>query len=338
MANSIPLIRAMSLLPALRWLRVNRLPVEESLRSVGFSPDQLTDPFRPVPLAQVGAFLRAICARYRENLPVRIVSEADVREIALLGMVAIGTKSPREALLRISGALPVFCSHEQVSWEANGDTTVVRQFYTETFDDETQHYFHQYVAAMLSKLCEMTGAAFPRLTLVELTPHPQVGLEHIQGRLAVNLIASRSRVVTMTVSNRTLDRPFTLNGRDRMAKGQLPTLGPLIGDGSLGGSVELLLKSMVREGEAISMRGLALSAGRSMRTLQRQLRSEGVTFSELLEKSRREEAIRMLSEADESIADVSAHVGYSEQASLTRAFRRWTGETPRTFRGRKKSR
>lgn len=69
----------------------------------------------------------------------------------------------------------------------------------------------------------------------------------------------------------------------------------------------------------------------SVRTLKRRLAAEGTSYSALLDEARRERALLLLRGAltAEEVAD---RLGYSDAANFTRAFRRWTGTTPRSFR------
>ncbi|MGW4843207.1 AraC family transcriptional regulator ligand-binding domain-containing protein [Nocardia brasiliensis] len=68
------------------------------------------------------------------------------------------------------------------------------------------------------------------------------------------------------------------------------------------------------------------------RTLQRALAAEGTTFSELLDRTRRDTVYRMLCETDLSMSRISVLVGLREQSALTRAVRRWFGSTPQQIR------
>jgi AraC-like DNA-binding protein len=73
----------------------------------------------------------------------------------------------------------------------------------------------------------------------------------------------------------------------------------------------------------------------SPRTLRRWLREEGTSFRGILDRIRFEAAEERLREPTIPLAKISAELGYSDQANLTRAFHRWTGETPGAYRRRR---
>ena len=81
--------------------------------------------------------------------------------------------------------------------------------------------------------------------------------------------------------------------------------------------------------------GVAVVAGAlnmSVRTFQRRLAEAGWTYKELLDDVRFAEARRAMARPDELLKVVAIDVGFEEQASFTRAFRRWTGLSPRDYR------
>jgi AraC-like DNA-binding protein len=77
---------------------------------------------------------------------------------------------------------------------------------------------------------------------------------------------------------------------------------------------------------------VARDLGTSTRTLQRRLAAAGTSYQEVLDRSRCEAADRHLVETSLSIAEVSWLVGYSEPSAFHRAFKRWRGVSPQTFR------
>jgi AraC-like DNA-binding protein len=75
-------------------------------------------------------------------------------------------------------------------------------------------------------------------------------------------------------------------------------------------------------------RQLAMSG----RTLQRRLAGEGLSFQQLVDAARKQAAGRYLAEPTLATSEIAYLVGYSEPAAFHRAFRRWYGTTPETFR------
>jgi AraC-like DNA-binding protein len=71
----------------------------------------------------------------------------------------------------------------------------------------------------------------------------------------------------------------------------------------------------------------------SVRSLQRNLRKFGTTFGAVLDETRRELAEHYVSDLKEDLTEIAFKLGYSEQSSFSRAFKRWTGISPSAYRG-----
>ena len=94
--------------------------------------------------------------------------------------------------------------------------------------------------------------------------------------------------------------------------------------------VALTIRRGLKAG-AFSTAWLVGELGCSVRTAQRTLAESGSSLKELLEAERRELASVLL-RADSSVADVSRSLGYSGASAFVRAFRRWHGITPESWR------
>ena len=70
----------------------------------------------------------------------------------------------------------------------------------------------------------------------------------------------------------------------------------------------------------------------SVRSLQRNLNKLGTTFGSILDETRRELAEHYVSDFKEDLTEVAFKLGYSEQSSFSRAFKRWTGISPSAYR------
>ncbi|WP_085308125.1 AraC family transcriptional regulator [Planktotalea arctica] len=80
------------------------------------------------------------------------------------------------------------------------------------------------------------------------------------------------------------------------------------------------------------MEDVARNLGMSVRSLHRRLADDGMTFRTLTENTRQELAEGLLRDERYSIAEVAFLTGFSEQSSFNRAFKRWAGDTPATYR------
>ncbi len=75
----------------------------------------------------------------------------------------------------------------------------------------------------------------------------------------------------------------------------------------------------------------------SSRTLKRRLQQQGTSYLLLLEEARQQDARRWLAHSPLPVRDIATRLGYDNPANFTRAFRRWTGETPSDYRERHRS-
>lgn len=82
----------------------------------------------------------------------------------------------------------------------------------------------------------------------------------------------------------------------------------------------------------ISEEEAAMALMVSTRTLQRRLREGGGSFGQLTETVRQELAMKYILNHGISLGEISYLLGFSEPSSFSRAFRRWTGKTPRQMR------
>jgi len=70
----------------------------------------------------------------------------------------------------------------------------------------------------------------------------------------------------------------------------------------------------------------------SVRTLQRRLADQGTSFTDLLDRTRHELALSHLADPGCSISEVAYLLGFADTSNFTRAFRRWTGQSPTEHR------
>ncbi len=98
------------------------------------------------------------------------------------------------------------------------------------------------------------------------------------------------------------------------------------------GQVESLLMPILHTGEA-GIDRIASRMGLSRQTLFRRLKAEGTTFAAVLDGLRHRLALDYLAGRKVSVNETAYLVGFSDPAAFSRAFKRWTGMSPKAARG-----
>lgn len=117
-----------------------------------------------------------------------------------------------------------------------------------------------------------------------------------------------------------------------------PTSGPLP-TAALSAPIDLLasVRNLLREKlnePNFGVEAAAEACGYKVDTLNRRLAAYDTTTSAVFADLRREEAETALKYGDETIAEIAMRLGYSDATAFSRAFKKWTGLPPTTFRAR----
>lgn len=96
--------------------------------------------------------------------------------------------------------------------------------------------------------------------------------------------------------------------------------------------VRRILEPGLTTGAWPSADAIARQLAMSPETVRRKLADEGTSVRQLTGDLRRDAAVTSLVRGGESTAELAARLGFSEVSAFSRAFRRWTGSTPGTYR------
>ena len=87
-----------------------------------------------------------------------------------------------------------------------------------------------------------------------------------------------------------------------------------------------------RYGQWPTLAALAVQQGVSASTFRRQLEREGRSYQQIKDEVRRAMAFERLREGVLSIAEIAEQAGFQEPSAFHRAFKKWTGQSPGSYR------
>jgi AraC-like DNA-binding protein len=98
--------------------------------------------------------------------------------------------------------------------------------------------------------------------------------------------------------------------------------------------VRRLIEQEIQYTRGATVPRVARALRMSRRTMSRRLEREGTSFAEELDNARRQLALVYVNDGETPLKEVAFRLGFSHAESFHRAFKRWTGETPLTYRKR----
>jgi AraC-like DNA-binding protein len=312
----------------LDWMAVSDARAAERLAARDLAWVAGHPPECPVPLLPAVSLLVDLARAHGPDLPCRTAQARGIFQLGPLGMQALVAGTVGGAVRAIAAAMPRHCTNEMITVEADGAGLVVRDLWSLTFDDDvTVHAVQQYVAAIFLSLFRLGAEKEAPPVRISIRPHPEAGLAHLLPWFGETVGPPASGTLALSVpsalASSTLPKP-------PVAAGPSADWPRLRTDDTLAGSVRHLLRSMLGT-DTPTIDRMAGYARMSRRSFQRRLADEGTSFSALLDEARRHHAIERAGHADGSLAALSSDLGYAGQASLSRAFRRWTGAPPSRF-------
>lgn len=108
-------------------------------------------------------------------------------------------------------------------------------------------------------------------------------------------------------------------------------IGQLEQSKTLRGRVESALLPLLPTGNA-RVDVVATTMGLSRQTLFRRLRAEGATFEQVLDELRRSLAVQLVRDEKLPVKEIARRLGFADAAAFSRAYKRWTGTSPRSDR------
>lgn len=304
------------------------------IENLGLPPDGPIDPGRLVSSNEYYSFFAALADRDPEDLllPLRIGAAMRIDEFGAFGLAWKSAPSLRGSFMRSERYGQVLGSAETYSLEETDEGLF---FNLEKAGDGSLGMLLSNEASMsaVDTICrEVSSAKFMPLAIYfKHAPRGDVAVYEEHFRCPVRFESGRDAVL---VSEQSIDVPNKLGDATiaRFFDQHLEQeLASLTNDGGLEQQVRSAVASVLSEGVP-TLSQIAAQLGIGARTIQRRLSDQGHSFQRVVDMARKDLARRLLRETDYSLAEVAFLTGFSEQSGFTRAFKRWAGQTPRSYR------
>jgi AraC-like DNA-binding protein len=306
----------------------------ELLSGSGIAPDAPPRADDHVPVERYLEVWRRVMARVGDDaFPLRVASAFTLEDHELFGFLAISCETLGQAYEKTAAYRALYSVGAR--WELTEDAQATRLVWYPWPGDVNDP---GYRAAMDLSVADMShsirrlGAAQPmprEVKLARSAPSSTTAfVEHygVEPRFRSQLyeLVYSPDITGMKISS------FNSRLRDYFEQGCRELSAKLGAETSVATRVRRHLMSAMDGGNS-SVDEVARRLGMSSRSLQRHLADEQTSYNDLLTEVREEFAKRYLTRGSVSASEVAYLIGFSEPQAFFKAFKRWTGMTPREF-------
>ena len=303
------------------------------VRLAGLERIETQDPDARVPVSKQIALWHLI-ARHAPDpgFGIRLGASLEVRKLGLVGYTMYYSSTLGQALERLVRYSRVVNEALRLTLESRGTHVVLSVSDPYDLGPGLQCALDSRLAMVVSTAREITGrdivpvkVTFPLGPPKTLTHHESFFRCPIEFLQPSTSVALRNEDVELPVARADIDLVGYLDDHAESV------LRSLVGSGSVTERVRAAVWTALSHRPPTLAR-VAATLALSPRTLQRQLGSEGTSFSEVVDTIRKEMAAACLGDQSLSIDEIAFLLGYADTASFRRSFKRWTGQTPQRYR------
>lgn len=318
---------------AIRWMREAGMDPLPLLDEAGLAPGMVADPQSRVPVRSQIQFLNLVDRALRDELlGFHLARAFEPREMGLLYYVVASSATIGEGVRRLARFSSLVHDGTQIVASFQGELRLALR-YIGVPRRSDRHQAECWITAILELLRRLTGKRLVPLSVRFVHERQEVPRELVRyfGVLPefespVDEILFDAEVESMpeVTADPFLNRLLLKFCEDALR------YRPRV-RGTFRAAVENAVVPDLPHGE-VSADRIARRLGMSRRTFARKLAAEGLTFSELLDELRLDLARRYLADPERPISKIAWLLGYREPSAFSRAFRRWTGQSPRAAR------
>ena len=304
------------------------------LSKVGLSPDETRDPaIRLEVRTQIKLLELAAEEVQDEWLGFHLARSYDLREIGLVYYVIASSDHLADALRNAGRYSQINNEGVRLRFSVQDGAAVIALDYVNVDRDADRHHIEFWLVTLVRICRQVTNGRLAPSRLK--TRHFRNGMPaefraffgvDIEFGADADEICFPRPIALLSVVGRDEHLNELLRGYAEEALARKPQVRITVRS-----KVEDILPELLPHGRAMGSE-VAQRLGMSSRTLSRKLAEEEASFAAILDEFRVALAKRYLQDQTLPVSEIAWLLGYREVSSLTHAFKRWTGMTPRRFR------
>jgi AraC-like DNA-binding protein len=327
---------------ALRGAERRGIDTAPLLTAAGIPASLLREEHARLPVDRFAALVRALWAATGDELLGLGAAPSKPGTFAMMCRVAVhGSPDLRTAVRHAAAFYALFPSGprlrlvEPAGPDDTGGEAAYVEFDTADCDPDPDHFGTETVVVVAHRFaCWLIRRHIAPARLEFGYPAPPHAAEYalLFGDVRCHFDAPRTAV---HLDRAVLDEPVLqdADGLDAfLRRAPLDVLSRTGHAGPLAARVRALLGRAAGSGGLPGPGDVAARFAISPPTLRRRLAAEGTTFHRIRDEWRRDHAVAALREGRVPIEELAARLGFSEPSAFHRAFRRWTGGTPGSYR------
>jgi AraC-like DNA-binding protein len=319
-------------------------PLGRALRAQGVSPAEVLAPHgideqgteRRVPFATANAIWERAVARTAPWIGLEAARARQAGDFGALEYAARSSESLRRAFDRLSRYHRLLNDRTEVELSSAGGVTRVRYLRPGPLAAMVPSYLEFVLASWVWTARDLAEAGVTPATVLLCHPAPaEVALHREVFGADVRFGAEEAEIhIADAILDAALPRSDASLGRvlDRHLEA---LMGELAASAAWTRRTSSAVERRLGDGPP-RLEAVAHDLAIAPRALRARLEQEGTSFAAVVDDTRRRLAASMVEDASLSLDEIAFLLGFSETSAFHRAYRRWTGRTPRAA-GRSRS-
>ncbi|MDJ0806828.1 MAG: helix-turn-helix domain-containing protein [Gammaproteobacteria bacterium] len=215
-------------------------------------------------------------------------------------------------------------THERMHFKINGPVSRLSQYYQDQPQAGRDYAVYLNFCLMLNGFKLAGGPGWYPLE-IHLQSHEAPSFDYLLPPGYQTKIYLGQPMTSVVFPTSLLSRAMLADGRREVGRKEF------IKPQSLNQIIELLMASSLN-GQVAHLETVSEMLEVSPRTLRRRLAEQGTSFSRLVDQWRFKTCLGLLEQENLLLLEISERLGYANVPNFERAFKRWTGQTPGTYR------